>query len=75
MRDNGPAFDPATAPPRPDGAALEQERPGGLGLVLLRRYARGLDYTRLPGGNRLRLAVPYAAEAAAAPLPPAGTLR
>ncbi len=59
ITDNGPPFDPATAPPRTDGAALDQARPGGLGLLLLRRYARDLAYRRLPDGNRLDLTIPY----------------
>ena len=68
VTDNGPAFDPTTATPRADGASLDQATPGGLGLVLLARYASGLGYRRLPGGNQLDLSVPY-------PLPPPGTLR
>ncbi len=68
VTDNGPAFDPTTATPRADGASLDQAAPGGLGLVLLARYARGLGYRRLPGGNQLDLSIPY-------PLPPSGTLR
>ncbi len=57
--DNGPAFDPSTAPARPDGAALDQATPGGLGLVLLRRFAQGLSYERVTFGNHLRLSIPY----------------
>ena len=75
LHDNGPAFDPSTAPPRRDGAALDQDRPGGLGLVLLRRYARDLRYTRLAGGNQLRLSIPYQPQTPGFPLPPPGTLR
>ena len=56
--DNGAAFDPVTAPARQDGASLDQVRPGGLGLVLLRRFARGLRYQRVPFGNQLELAIP-----------------
>jgi serine/threonine-protein kinase RsbW len=73
--DNGPPFDPTTAAPRADGASLDQAAPGGLGLVLLRRYARELRYHRLPGGNRLTLTIPYAPQPAGAPLPTPGTLR
>ena len=61
VSDNGPPFNPAAAVPRTDGATLDQAAPGGLGLVLLRRYAQDLDYRRLPAGNRLALTVPYAA--------------
>ena len=68
VTDNGRAFDPTTATPRTDGASLDQATPGGLGLVLLARYASGLGYRRLPGGNQLDLSIPY-------PLPPSGTLR
>jgi anti-sigma regulatory factor (Ser/Thr protein kinase) len=73
--DNCLAFDPTTATPRPDGAALEQATPGGLGLVLLRRYATDLAYAQVPIGNLLQVTVPYAAPAYISPLPPMGTLR
>jgi anti-sigma regulatory factor (Ser/Thr protein kinase) len=73
--DNCLGFDPTTATPRPDGASLDQVAPGGLGLVLLHRYARGLSHAQVPIGNLLRLTVPYAPPAEIPPLPPAGTLR
>lgn len=58
VTDNGPAFDPATAPPARDAASLDQEHPGGLGLLLLRRYGRNLAWRHLPEGNRLDVTVP-----------------
>jgi anti-sigma regulatory factor (Ser/Thr protein kinase) len=60
VTDNGPAFDPASAPLARDAASLDQDSPGGLGLLLLRRYGRDLAWRRLPEGNRLEVTVPLA---------------
>ncbi len=64
LSDNGPPFDQMTAPLRRQAASLEQDSPGGLGLVLLRRFARDQAYQRLADGNVLALTVPYAASPA-----------
>jgi anti-sigma regulatory factor (Ser/Thr protein kinase) len=51
--DDGRPFDPRTAPPfaRPD--KLEKAPIGGRGLMLVRRAARHLDYTRTEDGRNL----------------------
>jgi serine/threonine-protein kinase RsbW len=56
IRDWAPAFDP-TAHPAPDLAvSLEQRRPGGLGIHLIRQVMDEVTYRRIPeGGNELRL--------------------
>ena len=56
FEDAGRPFDP-TALPLPEPAPLLAEAPvGGLGLVLLRRFASGINYRRLPTGlNRLHV--------------------
>lgn len=59
VTDNGPAFDPVTSPLVREVASIDQDRPGGLGLMLMRRYGRDLDWQPLPGsGNRLALTIP-----------------
>ena len=56
--DNGPAFDPRTAP-EPDVSADIADRPiGGLGLLLVRRLTSGLDYVRRDGRNCTTFSVP-----------------
>jgi anti-sigma regulatory factor (Ser/Thr protein kinase) len=61
IEDAGWPFDPTTA--APDGpapaASIEDAAIGGLGLVLVRRFAQDLAYQRLADGrNRLGLTVP-----------------
>lgn len=57
FEDDGRAFDPlqAAAPARP--ASIAEARPGGLGLVLVRKLARTVDYQRLAGHNLLTITV------------------
>ncbi|MGD8586292.1 MAG: ATP-binding protein [Chloroflexota bacterium] len=56
LRDEGPAFDPDSAP-RPDTSLSLAERPfGGMGVQLMRELCDELHYRREPaGGNELRL--------------------
>ena len=56
IRDRAPAFDP-TAYPAPDLAvSLEQRKPGGLGIYLIRQVMDEVTYRRIPeGGNELLL--------------------
>lgn len=57
--DTAPPFDPREPPSRDS----VQERPvGQLGLVLVRSMARELAYERVEGRNRVRIALPSAAE-------------
>lgn len=57
FEDAGRPFDPlqATAPRRP--ASIAEAPVGGLGLVLVKRFAKSLAYQRLAGRNRLRIAI------------------
>ena len=54
LRDRGPGFDPTEAPVR-ESAANDDDRPGGWGIQLVRRYTDELRYTREDGENVLRL--------------------
>ncbi|HYN40922.1 MAG TPA: ATP-binding protein [Thermoanaerobaculia bacterium] len=56
VRDRGPAFDPACAPPPDSTATLETARVGGLGLHLVRNLVDTLRHERRGGENRLVLA-------------------
>src|SRR5262249_41230832 len=44
--DDGIPFDPLSRPTPVTPASLDEARPGGLGIHLLRRYARSLAYER-----------------------------
>jgi len=47
LRDSGPAFDPIAQAPRPRlDASVEERRPGGLGVELMRRMTDELRYRR-----------------------------
>lgn len=55
--DDGVAFDPgqAKAPQLP--ASIAEASPGGLGLMLVRKRARSVDYERVAGRNVLTITV------------------
>lgn len=53
IEDDGPAFDPVAVPMPALPGSLEEARAGGLGLLLTRHYAQGLDYARDGGWNRV----------------------
>ncbi|MCE4557431.1 ATP-binding protein [Roseateles cellulosilyticus] len=53
LADNGIPFDPLAQPAPVAPANLDDARPGGLGLHLLRRYVNTLAYERSNGENRL----------------------
>ena len=56
LRDSGPAFDPIEQAPRPRlDATLEERRPGGLGVELMRRMTDELRYQRVGGENVLTM--------------------
>jgi anti-sigma regulatory factor (Ser/Thr protein kinase) len=55
LRDDGLPFDPHTAPLPERPAKLEQARPGGLGVSLMRRFARAMHYERVDGHNCLTM--------------------
>src|SRR3954464_15195352 len=54
LRDRGPAFDP-TAAAEPIRLREDEDRPGGWGLQLVRRYTDEVHYAREGGENVLRL--------------------
>ncbi|PHK96737.1 hypothetical protein CR162_02210 [Pseudoroseomonas rhizosphaerae] len=53
LADDGPAFDPLAEPPPDTECPLGERMAGGLGLHLMRRMTRRLDYAREAGRNRL----------------------
>lgn len=55
VEDTGRPFDLTAAAPRPRPARLEDARPGGLGLSLVRHYCQALDYERQGNCNRLTM--------------------
>jgi len=56
IEDQAPPFDPLAFSPAPKPANIEELKPGGRGIVLLRKFASHLAYERLPNGNRLTIA-------------------
>jgi len=54
----GAAFDPTAAVPPPSPAGPAEMAPGGLGLVLMRRFCPDIAYERRDGRNRLTLRFP-----------------
>lgn len=61
FEDDGRAFDPlqAAAPAAP--TSIDEARVGGLGLVLVQRFAASARYERVDGRNRLTVAIDRAA--------------
>lgn len=55
LRDDGAAFDPSSAA---DFAGPDRLSGGGVGLELVRRWAREMVYSREEGRNALRLLLP-----------------
>jgi serine/threonine-protein kinase RsbW len=53
--DEAPAFDPLAAPEAENPSTIEELKPGGRGIRLMRKFAGSLAYQRLPSGNRLTL--------------------
>jgi anti-sigma regulatory factor (Ser/Thr protein kinase) len=53
FEDDGPAFDPLQAPAPPPPRSIEEAPIGGLGLVLVRRFASSVSYVRRNGRNGL----------------------
>lgn len=57
LEDDGPAFDPLARQAPDTTAPLEARDPGGLGVLLVRRLSRQVDYARAGGHNRVTLAL------------------
>jgi anti-sigma regulatory factor (Ser/Thr protein kinase) len=55
LRDHGPTFDPTQHQVTKPETNLEEQRPGGWGIPLVRRYMDEIRYTRESGQNVLRL--------------------
>lgn len=53
--DDGPPFDPTTAPPPPPATDFDDIGIGGRGLLLVRRFAGTMAYAREGDRNRLEL--------------------
>jgi serine/threonine-protein kinase RsbW len=51
MRDDAPPFDPTTVPEPELGLPLDERRPGGLGIYLIRQVVDVVTYRALPGGG------------------------
>jgi anti-sigma regulatory factor (Ser/Thr protein kinase) len=55
--DDGHPFDPRQIPDPDLGQSLEDREPGGLGISLVRRLARRMDYERRDGVNALTVEI------------------
>jgi anti-sigma regulatory factor (Ser/Thr protein kinase) len=55
VNDDGVAFNPLAAPPPDLELPIEQRRPGGLGIHIIKAIMDGLDYRRSKGRNRLTM--------------------
>lgn len=56
IEDGGAPFDPTQGPEREALGNLDEARPGGWGLSLIRRFAEEFSYRRSETGNRVLLA-------------------
>jgi anti-sigma regulatory factor (Ser/Thr protein kinase) len=57
VEDHCAAFDPSHVAPPEHPSNLAEAREGGLGIHLMRQYARSIDYARLEGTNRLTVTI------------------
>lgn len=57
VADDGAEFDPLAVPPADTTAPLEERPIGGLGLHLVRAFAKDMEYKRVKGRNELRVRV------------------
>ena len=57
IEDNGSPFDPTKFVARPRARSLEEASVGGLGISLMRHFARHIEYGRSGGRNHLRLTI------------------
>jgi anti-sigma regulatory factor (Ser/Thr protein kinase) len=55
FEDQGVPFDPTSAEDPPLPTSLEDAKVGGLGLMLVRKFAREVAYERCGGTNRLKV--------------------
>lgn len=57
IEDNGDAFDPLGAAAPTPFSTVEEAELGGLGILLVKRLTRSLDYERIGKVNRIRAVV------------------
>jgi anti-sigma regulatory factor (Ser/Thr protein kinase) len=57
VSDRGEPFDSGQASPRPLPGSLEEARPGGLGLRLVKAFSDDMVYRVLQGRNELRISI------------------
>jgi len=55
VEDGGPPFDPTVRPEPTLPSSLESARIGGLGLLMVRRVAPSVEYTRVGEVNRIQV--------------------
>lgn len=58
IEDHAPPFDPVSGSiieEEPANSPMDYLRPGGRGILLLRKFSHSLKYERLAGGNRLAI--------------------
>ena len=55
LEDNGAPFDPVRFVPPPQARSLEEARPGGSGITLMRQFSDGMGYACKDGLNLLSL--------------------
>lgn len=58
IEDGGRPFDPVVAPMPTRPTNLDDAKPGGLGIALMRQYCPDIRYERAGGQNRLTLRFP-----------------
>lgn len=58
LEDDGAPFDPVAAPMPKPPANLDEAKPGGLGIALMRYNCSDIHYERVDGHNRLKLRFP-----------------
>lgn len=66
IEDDGAPFDPFARPPVDTAAGIDERRPGGLGIHLVREMIAEIAYRRSDGRNRITLRQPFAGEDARA---------
>ncbi len=59
VEDDGRPFDPRTVSPPKINELLEAGKSGGLGVAIIKKMARDLEYVRADGKNRVRAFVAY----------------
>jgi anti-sigma regulatory factor (Ser/Thr protein kinase) len=57
FEDDGVAFDPLQAPEPPEPTTIDVAKPGGRGLMLVRKFAKALAYERSQGRNHVTIGI------------------